>query len=55
MTSATASKSSFASIERTAEQLHLGLQDLADIVGADQSTLYRWRRGLSTPRAMACV
>ena len=55
MTTATPRKSGLVSVERTAEQLHLGLQDLADIVGVDQSTLYRWRRGLSTPRAMVAV
>lgn len=55
MTTATVRTPNLASIERTAEQLHLGLQDLADIVGVDQSTLYRWRRGLSTPRAMVAV
>ena len=41
------------SIERTGKQLHLGLQDIADILGVDQSTLYRWRQGTATPRPLA--
>lgn len=47
MTTAAARKPNLASVERTAEPLHLGLQDLADIAGRDQSTRYRWRCGLS--------
>jgi transcriptional regulator with XRE-family HTH domain len=40
------------SLQKTGERLGLGLQDLADIVGVDQSTLYRWRQGTSAPRAI---
>lgn len=35
------------------EKLGLQLQELASILGVDQSTLYRWRNGQAAPRALA--
>lgn len=35
---------------RVARQLCIGYEDLASIVGVDQSTLYRWRHDATTPR-----
>jgi transcriptional regulator with XRE-family HTH domain len=40
-------------LERLREKLELDWVDLADTIGVDQSTLFRWRRGESSPRPMA--
>jgi len=53
MSSTLAPEANLTRILRTGEQLKLGLQDLADMIGVDQSTLYRWRQGASSPRGMA--
>ena len=52
MAIATDSGIDLGALERTGRQLGLGLQDIARIIGVDQSTLYRWRRGMSVPRAV---
>jgi transcriptional regulator with XRE-family HTH domain len=40
-------------VERSGKQLGLGMQELAEILGVDQSTFYRWREGTSIPRPLA--
>jgi hypothetical protein len=50
---ATGSDLDLGAIERTGKQLHLDLHEIATILGVDQSTLYRWRQGESTPRPLA--
>ncbi|MCU0646478.1 MAG: DUF2384 domain-containing protein [Gemmatimonadaceae bacterium] len=40
----------FSAYERGARRLALGHQEMADILGVDQSTYWRWRSGSSTPR-----
>ena len=39
-----------ARVLRAAHQLRIGYDDLAEIIGVDQSTLYRWRHADVTPR-----
>jgi transcriptional regulator with XRE-family HTH domain len=41
------------SIERARELLHLELEDVAAIIGVNRSTLHRWTKRESTPRAIA--
>ena len=41
------------SLERAREVLQLGLDDVAAIIGVNRSTLHRWTKRESTPRAMA--
>lgn len=41
---------SLAKALRAAQQLRIGYDDLASILGVDQSTLYRWRHDATTPR-----
>lgn len=37
-------------LEGVRSRLRLGWEDLAAIIGVDQSTLYRWRQRASSPR-----
>jgi DNA-binding transcriptional regulator YiaG len=53
MTTITGDEVNLGAIEKTGAQLGLGLQELAQILGVDQSTFYRWRQGSSAPRALA--
>ncbi|MCU0634752.1 MAG: DUF2384 domain-containing protein [Gemmatimonadaceae bacterium] len=43
-------KSSLTALERGARRLALGHQEMADVLGVDQSTYWRWRSGESAPR-----
>lgn len=53
MPSTIAPEANLAAILKASERLSLGRQELADILGVDQSTLYRWRQGASSPRGLA--
>ena len=52
MPTATDHESDLGTIQRTGQQLGLGLQDITEIIGVNQSTLYRWRHGTAVPRAI---
>jgi transcriptional regulator with XRE-family HTH domain len=43
----------FGTLDWMRERLQLTEAELAAIVGVDTSTLFRWRKGTSTPRPMA--
>jgi hypothetical protein len=53
MTTATGRGINLGMLERVRSKLELEWIDLAQIVGVDQSTLYRWRQGESSPRPIA--
>jgi hypothetical protein len=50
MATATDHEIDLGTLERTGRKVGLELQDIARIIGVDQSTLYRWRTGASVPR-----
>lgn len=53
MTTAMQARFDVQDLEALSTQLHLEWRDLAAILGVDQSTLWRWRRGESRPRPLA--
>ena len=54
MTTLTANDINLGEVESAGGKLGLTQAELAAIIGVDHSTLYRWRKGESNPRAM-CV
>ncbi|WP_353268091.1 antitoxin Xre/MbcA/ParS toxin-binding domain-containing protein [Gemmatimonas sp.] len=53
MTTATDHELNLEALSKRGEKLGLELQELAGILGVDQSTFYRWRHGQAAPRALA--
>lgn len=53
MTTATHAHPDIQNLDAVGAQLRLEWADLAAILGVDQSTLWRWRRGESRPRPLA--
>lgn len=42
-----------ADLDQVRRRLELGWEELADILGVDQATLWRWRQGETKPRPLA--
>jgi len=53
MTTAAGAQIDLGKLERMRARLRLDWADLASIIGVDQSTLYRWRQGETSPRPLA--
>ena len=53
MATATHSNLDIQNLDSLADQLRLEWGDLAAVLGVDQSTLWRWRRGESRPRPLS--
>jgi hypothetical protein len=53
MTTAAGAHIDLRKLEQIRERLRLEWSELAAIIGVDQSTLYRWRHGETSPRPLA--
>lgn len=53
MATVTGSATNLSALSALQKKMQLDWTEVAEIIGVDQSTLYRWRHGESTPRPMA--